>query len=84
MRWLRSRGDTPSTLLATLSSCILLCLGWWAASQSVSLQTLAGFDGMDDDELMSTIAADVGAQKVPPGLVRRKRVKRVSKVAVPV
>jgi hypothetical protein len=28
---------------------------------------------MGDDELMEAIAENVGAQKVPPGLVRRKR-----------
>jgi hypothetical protein len=28
---------------------------------------------MGDDELMEAIAENVGARKVPPGLVRRKR-----------
>lgn len=35
----------------------------------------AGFEGMDDDEMMSAVADGVGAKTVPAGLVRRRRKK---------
>jgi len=34
-----------------------------------------GFEGMDDDEMMASIADGVGAKTVPAGLVRRRRKK---------
>ena len=37
--------------------------------------------GIGDDDLMAAIADGVGAKTVPPGLVRRKRVRAAPKPA---
>jgi hypothetical protein len=39
----------------------------------------SGMDGMNDDEMMKSIADTVGARMVPPNLVRRKRKRTASR-----